>query len=540
MAHLQPSVFDYRSFVPAMLLALLCLVPTLAFPISPDHAIFFFGGKTLVDGGMLYHNFVDIKPPLIYELFACIQFLLGSSELSLRLFDIVWQSCTLASLVFLLHRCGVPRIAVQIAPVIYALGYTASNFTSTLQCETLAALPLVWMLYLYIRHPERAWSWLAMGVLYGFILHLKYTFGVVVLPFLLVDIAVRRPAFAKTAGRYLLLAVGFALCTAAVYAPLLASGAWWDYLIVVDFVRTYATLHSSGGGGIATMAQALALYFANKFSLVYTACATVGIIAFLRRRKLLQPDMRLLYTLLLWESAFLLLSVVVERKFLPYHFSRMHIALAPVIAIGFAEVWHVLSSMWLSGSAGKRTAIVALSALALVATPLPRFARVSYGLALALTGIPNSQHTKSDPGESILIREDQREAAAYVLEHSEASQHTLVVSVHAAPVYFFLQPATAPMLPSSQFYIAKWCALRWKKVFAQEIVSAQWLIVQTNDRHPDITGVDATSMEWLHQQYGAVLAQRYRVDTTFSKFVVYRAIRPQETPALDISTSRDL
>ncbi len=47
-----------------------CLLPTLWFPLNRDQATFALGGQTVANGGALYRDFWDLKPPAIYWVYA--------------------------------------------------------------------------------------------------------------------------------------------------------------------------------------------------------------------------------------------------------------------------------------------------------------------------------------------------------------------------------------------------------------------------------------------------------------------------------------
>jgi hypothetical protein len=513
----------YRWVVP--LLAVLFLLPTLFFPISPDHAIFSFGGKVILDGGVLYRDFVDIKPPLIYDIFAFIRFIFGSSEVSLRVFDLLWQLLALFSIHFVLTRWLHDERVASMSMIVYALSYTSSNYTSTLQCETLAALPLVWLLYLYGCREKYSRSWLIAGVLYAGIVHLKYTLGIVVVPLLLTDIFIRKPALRTALLRYSIFLAGFLVASTAIYLPLVLNGGWTEYLGVLDFVQRYAALQPVTGEWFGFAATSLLNYFGNKYSLLFSIAAGIGMVGVYRRKASLLTHEREFFGLFTLEVALLLLSVIVERKFIPYHFSRLYIVLSPFVAIGLLTLWKYGTEWWKRSTGFKHLLIIAITLPCLLATPLPRFIRPIWGSVLYLTNKEKYDrlYTHDAPSESVTIRADQVQAAQYVLAHKQPGDRVLVVAVHAAPVYYFVDAATAPALPSTQFYIADWCAPAWKQHFANDLRTANWLIIQTNDQHPAITGVNLTSEQFLreHSEYQSVLTSRYREVKRFGKFVVY-------------------
>ena len=82
---IDKSIWKYLVFSAVLLL------PTLAFPISSDLSVFMHGGMVIADGGSLFKDFFDIKPPLIYYIFAGINLIFGDNVLAFRGFDFVYQ-----------------------------------------------------------------------------------------------------------------------------------------------------------------------------------------------------------------------------------------------------------------------------------------------------------------------------------------------------------------------------------------------------------------------------------------------------------------
>src|SRR5688500_15649015 len=78
------------AIVPAALL----LVPNLGFPLGPDGSIFFVSAQKIVAGAAHYRDIVDVKPPLIYHIYATAILLFGNAEWSIRLLDLFLQIAT--------------------------------------------------------------------------------------------------------------------------------------------------------------------------------------------------------------------------------------------------------------------------------------------------------------------------------------------------------------------------------------------------------------------------------------------------------------
>lgn len=524
----QPLSSAEKAFY--IVLVLLCLFPILSFPISHDHAIFYFGGKAILEGKLLYRDFVDVKPPLIYYVFAAIQTVFGSSELAMRLFDFLWQLLTVVSLRFIFLRWTQSERLTYGSLVVYALSYTISNYSSTLQCETLAVLPMLWLFYLYHQYYNKIAAWLAIGVLYACLVYLKYTFGIVLLPLFLFDFFRCKPGIGKLALRYAVFLVGFSIISALLFFPLLYAHHGMEYYVtVLTFTRDYAAQHSQLVIGASL--QSLFLYYADKFSLVFSLGAATAVFLLYKQRQSMPHTQRDIFYFLLTQYAFLLFSIIVEQKFIPYHFSRLYGISAPFVAFGIYTLWYRLRAAWQLPHLLRRLAIGISVAFLLLATPLPRFARIAYGAFLYVTSPEGytAMYTKSNAEESVIILADQLEAVELMHEYMHPHENVAIVSVAAPCVYYYLQPRTAPALPGAQFYLPEECPQAWRQLFVQQLRTSDWLVVQTNDIHPLLMMgiVQPSSYLLAHDAlYAPIFKARYREVQRLPKFVIYRAIAP--------------
>src|SRR3990172_3356504 len=66
---------------------LLLGLPTIVIPFATDQVWFSLGARTILDGGQLYRDFWDQKPPLIYLLYSVPFALVGEHMEAVRVFD---------------------------------------------------------------------------------------------------------------------------------------------------------------------------------------------------------------------------------------------------------------------------------------------------------------------------------------------------------------------------------------------------------------------------------------------------------------------
>ena len=143
------TVLARRCALVAALVAASAVVraPLAAAPPLSDEAAHLLGSFTLLDGGRLYVDFVDNKPPLLYAAYASAQVLFGRGLASVRLIAVllVVPLTALAASAFFSHdRRGV------VAAMVYVLLSTAMRPEDALPVhdELLMLLPAAWAVVL--------------------------------------------------------------------------------------------------------------------------------------------------------------------------------------------------------------------------------------------------------------------------------------------------------------------------------------------------------------------------------------------------------
>src|SRR5210317_1628673 len=124
-----------------LIISAVLLLPTIAFPISSDMSVFMHGGSIIADGGILYKDFFDIKPPLIYYIYAFIDLLFGNNVVFFRLFDFVYQLSFSGLSIFLFRKLKIKDIIIKSYLILFPIAYTVLNYRDTFQTETLAFIP---------------------------------------------------------------------------------------------------------------------------------------------------------------------------------------------------------------------------------------------------------------------------------------------------------------------------------------------------------------------------------------------------------------
>jgi hypothetical protein len=216
-------------------LALLTRAPFLTVPfLDLDEAAALVGSWTMLEGGILYVDFVDNRPPLLYDLYVLGQLLFGRGMPAVRLLTalIVLPLTAFAASAFFRHdRRG---LVAGILYLVYGAAFLAHDMHAV-SAEVLMLLPLAWAVALLpgaeeARRPGRV---LVAGLLVG-TAALVRQHAVVWLPALALVVVIARGSWPRRLGRVVVLLAGAAIppaCCLALFAGYGAAGplVYWTF-----------------------------------------------------------------------------------------------------------------------------------------------------------------------------------------------------------------------------------------------------------------------------------------------------------------------
>jgi 4-amino-4-deoxy-L-arabinose transferase-like glycosyltransferase len=216
-------------------LSLLTRAPLLTVPfLDLDEAAALVGSWTLLDGGTLYVDFVDNRPPLLYGLYALGQLVFGRGMVAVRLLAalVVLPLTALSASAFFRHdRRG---LLAGLLYLVYGAAFLAHDMHSV-SAEVLMLLPLGWAAALLpgeedSRRPGRI---VGAGLLVGLAILVRQH-AALWLPALALAVALAQRSVGRRVVRLLLLLAGVAiplLSCAAVFASVGAARALVDWTI---------------------------------------------------------------------------------------------------------------------------------------------------------------------------------------------------------------------------------------------------------------------------------------------------------------------
>lgn len=507
---------------------LLALVPIITFPLSSDHTIYLRGGESILSGGKLYKDFIDVKPPLLYYMFAAIRFLFGSGEYAVRYADVLWQIGTIAVLIRVAKAVGVSAQAAYTSGIVYAISYVVLGYVSVMHCESFAAPAFAGLLYYQLKG-KRVLDYIIIGVLLGWIVSLKFTFAITIVPLLLFDIITRSYTIKGLLRKYTAVTFGGIVAVLVLCISLLDTTTRAGFIDLLTYLKFYSSQPPFSLEFIKNALKALGMFFGDYYSLGFVVLFLIGVTTafsnFNKRIPILRSNLILQILLIIIA---LLISIVAERKFLPNHYVRLYPLLTIVVGIGFVTVRQYIVQHWQQYTLVQKSIVWCLVCTALAFTPFPRLSKIaliSYGYFFS-PDIYNAQYNQES---NIGMEEFQRRSVVrYITSHKKPNDKTLIIAIGQSQMYESLQETPWTVFGHSQFYFSQVIPQWWQIRFHKEITMSNWIVVSTNDVYPFLNGHDRTSWQSLQQDSAIYpyFTQHFRPVLPLRSMTLYQRVEP--------------
>lgn len=498
------------------------MIPLLYFPISLDLSIFASAGKTIAEGGKIYVDYVDVKPPLIYYIFSLVYQFFSWETFFLRLFDYFWQIATVFSILIAGKKIFDNKYIPIASALVYAVSYINMNFENVTQCEGFIALPVVWSIYCFVEKQEVVKYQYFNGFLAGVISGMKYTFAVTLLPFIIYDIlnAKNGREFVKIIIRQI---IGFILALAIISLPFVDAEVRHGFGNLMRYLDFYANNPPLSIGYLTYSLKVIASFFGTKYSLLFTTAAFIAVFSILKihHDKYHKEKRFLLLSLLL--IFFFILSIFLERKYYFYHYIRFYI---PLTMLSGAGIVYLLKAVFSKSRKSVFTGLILiiLVMFALVFGPLPRFFNTSFAPYYFYKD-KEKYHNIFDRSYAIGdIHKDQRYVAGFLINNVRESEKVLVMSNESNAIYQMANLKRTPKFALSSMYFGNGAPQDWKNDIIREVKETKWLIIQSELRQENFNGHNKTALESLqeHKQLRLYFLKNFEVIDTNTSLHIYK------------------
>lgn len=537
----EPQRIGRRGWILFSLLLLVFALPSLWAPFDGDQALFFVSGEKLLRGDVLYRDIVDLKPPLIYFLYAAAIGIFGESVLAVRLIELLVQ----AGVIWLIARTARRASGNDVWGMLSALFYAALYFSLPFYCrgqvEGFAALPIagIFSLLSVRRRGGSNRSLPVLGLLAGALVLLKTSF-LAILPLVLFFLLFERDAKLKRwIGRSAIVCAGAAFPVALVFVYLWMADGLADFTMMQQFTGGYAA--AQWGSFLTPLTLALReipWYFVTTWSVslaLLTAGGmyrvlfyTGGMAGFSSAKEdegddsAGRSDVWTLLFLSLVSFLLLLATVAVEAKYLTWHFNRLFVPGALLAGWGGVSLLRRLVTVRMNALA--LSVAVLLVPVAFLYSPLIRYSWNNAAfISGALNGTAGFSRFIGMEDDSFNMVELER-VGEYVRAHREAEGKLFAASGWGGAIHYYAGDVPDFKLYHSCYLIAPYAPEEWRRQTVRYLLQERpQFIVAQRDSMPHITGVNTTSFAMLHSLPGvdSLLQAGYRVAMETEMTVVY-------------------
>lgn len=409
---------------------------------STDSGTFAYCGQVIHDGGLMYRDCWDNKPPGVYYLNALAISIAGANPFAIWLFQAAWLTIAVVAFFLIIQYiwgkfilAGFASFALLLV-VLYPGIFQGGNFT-----ETYAILPVVFSigaLWKYLQSGHRRWI-VALGLLSaaGFLLKPTYISIGLTTVILIVYLGIRSRSF-QSLWKDLLI---FGLTT---LLPLILVGLYWLwkgnfyelwFAVVahnVAYVRGGFSLRSLYGTSRMLLIQqpmaSLSVLFASSLGLFiyeYWSWFVPNKMTSDWHANKFSPgqlDRTLLET---WFISGIFLAFILDVVFLASsgkNFGHYLQVLLPGMIVGILYLLNFISQSKNLVQQGRRFRVIALSAILIVS--------LSGGLELAAKELPSLSALKTFFSTTDFTIYHPTELEQYIIDHSSATDYVLVWAGH--------------------------------------------------------------------------------------------------------------
>lgn len=510
-----------------ILLGAILLLPSLAFPTYTDHATFLRGGEAIFDGAVLYRDFIDVKPPIAFVLFGVFESLVGYSEVGLRVADLIWQLFTLGVVLLLMRSLKLSYITQSLFVVLFSVTYVTLQWSQTIQMETLSGLPLALVL-LRLNKPSTIVGNAIIGFLLAFMFLMKYTLGVTAVVLVVHTLISNGDTSSKMKSIAQWTGFSALFCVVLLLPFLLRDGFIESWKLVLEYTATYASNPPLSLDFLRIALKKTAALFGDNLSLLVCGAAVFGAFKLLASNS---ERNRALAAFLVFLCIGLLATVVMERKFVPYHFSRMYLPMTILASIGMSFGFLKLRSLMSSIGAAPKIAIAMLLAIGLLYSPLPRYTGVVRLTAASFVDPLAIERYMERRTEGPLNFTSIRAIKDVILEKVAPTDRVMVMSVTANMITASLFEYHHSQFADSHIYFAEGAPEAWKVMALKELRESDWLMVDTEDVHGLMTLHERTSYESVlaDERFANTLYEEFILDTTISSYRLYKRVTGKDS-----------
>ena len=501
--------------------------------INTDLSIYLKAGKTILDGGKIYVDFFDVKPPIFFTSYALINFLVNDNY---RLFFILLYIVSLSTSIGIFHFVEKQlnrKIAIYTSSI-YSLIIATIGFSMGMHFEVLFNF-LIFLSIIFYEKTKSSFSnnnknpkmltLVIFGSILGYIFSSKYTFGLLAVAFLFYDILNGNYTFKNLLKKYSVISVSFILSTILYHFWLFDPEIFAAYREMLDYMSFYSSLPPISIDFFRDVIKNTGIFFGDNLSILFTVSLFIGIYGMSDRE--FNNSQKSLVLLNLFVFIFLLISVIIEKKMIPYHFARLAFPVSIVSGVGISYILDFIKKDFEKNrDLGKNFAIFSMIILLLVFSPLPRY----FGLIRHSSAYfkPEQEYYKfldsNRPGFFNYF--EKYKLASYINSKYPKSTKVLICSIGSFDLVYQIKPYVFKQLPQRSNYLSLKVFPSQLALFTKLMQKADLLIIQRNDIYFSIiTGSNKSSEQMIKENptTNRLLESRFKLVRETEAYLLYES-----------------
>lgn len=472
-------------------LAALIATPILLLQISSDQAIFLRAGETILEGKKLYVDFIDIKPPLFFYVFAGIQWFCSNTNITSMFLNYL---IVITTVLIIMYR----KKSIDMYDWIWVLSYTVlyTSLSMNVLYPEMLCMPL--LLYVSIQasseSPTRM-SVLFSGVVVGICAALKYTPAIMILLSPTVWFFTKVKNFRILLMLHILGAIlAFVLC----HFPLLDTELREGYFRTLTYIQAYSNHDLDFTLLLRIAIDSLNDIFSKNYTIISFSACLLGIRFILLKSSDIAPNDRLPISMLV-SSVLLYLSVVAERKFLNYHYIRLLPEFCFITVFGYYGMYKYVKSISIGKQTYRWAIIAVIVMIMIILSPVkPYIKNVMLFQHISSPVLREALFTKQEQFLQSILSEDSASQYLKTLT-TRGAKKFLIQSVGGITLSYKANIPLWSVFGQSQFYYSDGIPKEWYNQYLEKLYECEVLVVDNCDRYPGVNGHNLTSFESLQK-----------------------------------------
>jgi hypothetical protein len=487
--------FDWKVLLFVTILVLIFGSVSLIYPFGRNQGIHAFTAYSCLQGGVLYRDVFNVKPPLTAPTHVLALLLFGHSMISIRILDLFWNILTALSLSFLAWKIFRRSWVAVMAGGLYAYSYYSFSYWHTAQTEGWLSLPCV-IAMIVIMSPRafrcecgpniQISRWFGAGFCVAIAVLYKYTIGLLLPGFALVGLCFcpgRRSKFAAVVW----VIAGFLVPIALAALWLLARGALPGFIdCQVKIMVLYSSVKNVHGPFQPFF------YFLKRLFQDFPVVSVLGftglvacIYSFVRSAESHRMEARVAVSLTLLWFLSACASVIVQGKFFQVHFLPV---VPPLVILSCWAATCILAPFSMKGRWLSLLALILVFACLAAAPPYPGKFRALFRVISGRTSLRRYWMMPQFTGKSFSLKDDLM-LVDYLRDVSEPGDRVNIWGFEPS-VNFLARRRIVSRFPFSHPLVPVSGLQEFREEFIGEFRAdpPEYLVVQRGDNYPPSMG----------------------------------------------------